>query len=445
MKIAIIGSGPTGLACIKTILESEVDILGEVSITLYDIADNINENPNSNLNRATALKDYFGDAFSYDQNRTTLITGLTKPSNLWSSGGLGGFSRVWGATLIGVTDKSFFGSFYESIDTNSDLLTEGGKRLHSIYEDISINVSKNLERVSLKLAVDSKLCTSCGDCLKGCPQDAIWCSSTEILNNKLINFESKEAVKVLKILDRGISVESISKKKIFDKVFIAAGPLSTASILFNSDLIEGDYFLNDSQTVFNLYLSKPTRKSSKKFALAQASFNLKVKGQMRANVQVYPCGESLVEKLGANEIIGKLPSKILLFLSRFIVAGIAYLPPDASGKIHLSKGEKGELVLNVSDPKKKKIKMFSYIYHSSKLFRRIGLWQIPAVEYAGIGEGYHFGNLQAGDGSEYLETLALKGVYVVGAAALKELPVGPITDHIVFDTIIRVKAALKVS
>jgi len=444
LEIAVIGSGPSGLACIKTILDVHKGKVKSIALSVYDIAENFDENPQTKLNGATALKDYFGDAFSYDQNRHTKISGQNKPPNLWASSGLGGFSRVWGATLVGATERSFFGNFYEEMDLNSSLLTDAGKRIHSRYEKIDRTGLISLERLPLKMAIKSSACTKCGDCLTGCPNDAIWCSSDELTDIDDYVDVKRETVKFLTILEDGrISLESTSMLRTFDKVFIAAGPLSTATILYNSSLIEGQCYLQDSQTIFSLFLQKRTKPSKEKFALAQASFNLQSKAGLVGNIQIYPCGETLVQKLATNKLLKFMSVRFLNHMSNFLAAGISYLPPESSGRIYLQKGQNGQLLVDAMQPKQRIRILIRYAVIAFKSLRKLGLWQIPIFRTAGIGEGYHFGNLQASDGSDNVELLRKREIYVVGAAALKELPTGPITDYIVQDTVKRVISAFK--
>jgi ferredoxin len=444
MRVAIIGSGPTGLACLKTILELQKELTRSISVTMYDTADEFGEETKTKLGKSVALKDYFGDAFSYDQNRHTKISRPGKSSNLWASGGLGGFSRVWGATLIGTTERDFFNGFYEDMNANSPLITEGGKRLHSKFEKEKQKNSIHLERLPLKLAVKSDWCTKCGDCLTGCPSDAIWCSSDELPRLQNFKYEKKKTVSMIKFIGTGeISIQSSSMSRVFDKVFVATGPLSTASILYNSNLIEGDYYLDDSQTIFNLYLQKRTKPSREKFALAQASFNLKNKKETVANIQIYPCGETLVKKLPLAKLHRSISPKVLSYLSRYLAAGIAYLPPESSGKIHLKKGQNGELIVSTERNKRRAWLLLRYSVLSFRTLRKLGLLQIPLIRNAGIGEGYHFGKLRRADGLNEIGILEKNGLYVVGAAALREVPIGPITDQLIQETILTVRECFK--
>jgi ferredoxin len=445
LRIAIIGTGPAGLACLKTIVQLNKEKSEKIEITWYDIGKTYNEENKSKLENSTALKSYFGDAYSYDQNEYTKIAKGPGSPNLWPSAGRGGFSRVWGATLIGETDADFFDGYVENMGLESKLLTEGGKQILSRFANLNERDRKNFQILPLKMAVKADLCTKCGQCLIGCPQNAIWCATDGTVESEKIVHRNSEFVKSIEIGREGL-LTLISKNHVdqFNKVFIAAGPISSAAILFNSGLINEACYLRDSQTIFNLFFHKRYTKTTERFALAQSSFNLRMKNRLVSNIQIYPCGETLIDHLSSIKILKKIPRSFIFFLSQYLAAGIAYLPPENSGKIRLEKNKTGEFSIQVEKPDGRLRILLEYFKSSFNCLRKIGMWQIPFIKLAGIGEGYHFGNLYSLSDSNMIKNLASEGIYIVGAAALIELPTGPITDHLIKDTIKRTHDAFRV-
>ena len=339
----------------------------------------------------------------------------------------------------------FFDGYVENMSLESKLLTEGGKQILSRYANLDNRDRENIEILPLKMAIKADLCTKCGECLIGCPQNAIWCATDGIVNSEKIVHRHSEFVKSIEIGREGfLTLNSTNYVDEFNKVFIAAGPISSAAILFNSSLINETCYLRDSQTIFNLFFHKKYVKTTESFALAQSSFNLRMKNRLISNMQIYPCGETLVDHLSNIKILKKIPTSILSFLSQFLAAGIAYLPPENSGKIQLQKNKTGEFSIQVEKPDGRKRILLKYFISSFNCMRKIGLWQIPFVKLAGIGEGYHFGNLYSSSDSNLIKNLDSEGIYIVGAAALIELPTGPITDHLIKDTIKRTRDAFKV-
>ena len=113
------------------------------------------------------------------------------------------------------------------------------------------------------------------------------------------------------------------------------------------------------------------------------------------------------------------------------------------GKIHLKKGQNGELIVSTKRNKRRARLLLRYSVLSFRTLRKLGLLQRPLIRNAGIGEGYHFGKLRRADGLNEIGMLEKNGLYVVGAAALREVPIGPITDQLIQETILTVRESFK--
>ena len=145
IEVAIIGSGPSSLATVRTLSKSKI----KMKIKVLDI-----ENLNLESNPA-GLKTYFGSTSIYDQEESSIHHSNMKPV-VWPSSGRGGFSRIWGAVFSAENEEIFQSSLKFGIEeSDSHFATKSATKLRRRYQEVK---NPKWELLDHRVAVDPKLC-----------------------------------------------------------------------------------------------------------------------------------------------------------------------------------------------------------------------------------------------------------------------------------------------
>jgi NAD-dependent dihydropyrimidine dehydrogenase PreA subunit len=490
--IALIGSGPSAFA-LATLLQElgvafEVLDIGrmpsrsaeeakkiwqETSKSKYSKLSKTLPNSSDKPDVGVGRKTYFGESYSYLESSAHWAT--SKGTNVTSSSGLGGFSRVWGATLLPFSEKDMdfwpkeLREYQQEINEIYSLLPMGvsqiqnsfhyGKTPNSarvfpidprIFKLLSTSRFKSIfqangsELLASRLALNTETCIACNSCISGCPTDSIWSSQDYFLSVSKGNLKKVEVTKIVEETDsvvvHGFCNGSEWIKK-YDRVLISAGPIGSAGIMVRSGYSE-KVTIRDSQTVFlsGFWLGRPSMRKPSMVTLSQAFARIEPHHVSKpVHVQVYGWNPTLPHRIRKEVPITRfVPLPILSALSRFLVNFIVYFDSTDSDTFDVKRDfVDGKLVARIESndaPNGLKDLQESEIRTLTKELRKSGiLTNTSLARWAQVGEGYHSGSsFSYGVGTnDYAIPNSTKGlVHILDASILPSIPSGPLTLNV---------------
>jgi hypothetical protein len=484
MKIAIIGSGPSGWAATRTLIELGHDVtLIDSSLIERDASANDIKKIDSTLNR----KLYFGSDLPYRNFPfgPSINSEEVNPIFSFASGGL---SLVWGATMLPYCKEdtlnwpidlsSLENEFYElskviPITGVSDgLSTTYGNfysrrgimpsnRIVNILEHFAhIDVPEiqvGLARLAVETGTDAiEGCVYCNKCLNGCPLNLIW--STKDFNFKTKNLKLR--VLKLKESSRGVEVEAVDidgENQVldgFEKVFLATGSIESFRILANSKIVSQEGTLKDSATFFLPLIALPKlgKLLHNSFGLSQVFIRLnKNDTKVASQFQLYEYSEELILRAKKALPLGAIiPSSILRFFLKRMMVAIGYLDGADSPGIQMRLLDNGSVLNSLAldgkgwEERNQTIKLS--IKRLSKHIRKSGLLPVPFLTQIALpGEGVHFGSwLPMGEKSDLLgRPIGSNHIHVVDSSVLPTIAPGPITFTVMANAMRIAKAAVE--
>lgn len=309
----VIGSGPNGSIAAHELVTAGASVVmidagQEPEDSLVAHLDNLAELPWSQWPEGTKMrllatsasgigpKTFFGSEFPYDRGTLGVDYGNVKSR---ASAGIGGFSTVWGATMLPYLEGAWpvslsmlWSPVLASAARVARIVGVAGETgpLDMIVPDVGVDHplpsrsaltaavrlasfsrqldSGGMEGLGLpRLAVAPRVsasnpaagCTSCGLCQIGCVYGHIW-SSLVLLRSLVASSTFKHIEGVVRSIgDNGRGpvavlyedrVTGATHQVNARRVILAAGPIGTAAILLNSGVIQSGITLQDSQTLF---------------------------------------------------------------------------------------------------------------------------------------------------------------------------------------------------
>ena len=443
-SVAVVGAGPTGLVSARAALE-----LG-FSVTVVDPwifeSKNVSKLQNSPKFGNLAKKSYFGSFAMYEYEDSILSVG--DMTDLPISGTVGGLSAVWGANILSDYQISSItnSNNQSSIDLVTDILSMKFKNERSRLHESPI-ASDRFERMfdrpqdrssfsvqKSSLAIDWDACTRCGQCLTGCPQDAIFNASFEWRN--LVN--SGEVTLLQGYVDRVVIGENDDLKvelvgsdmgHTFDYIFLCAGSVATSALLLRSLLIPNHSELADTQVYYMPFFSIKGRKNMEsRFALAQSFIQFKDDAG-GSQLALYEASAETVRR--AKQIVGPCQYLVPDFIWRRIIPGIGMVPSKFSGRLTLHASESGQIKLTASKARRAGKYIWGiYLKNFFRLFRRGILPLLPAVQVPNVGSSYHVGALTFDNKSLISKDGRIRenvNLFIADGSAIDNLVAGPVT------------------
>ncbi len=431
MRIAVVGSGPSALATVRQLLESNL----RLKIKVLDIG-NVLE-----TRKPIGFKSYFGSTNMYDRNLSGL-THLDMKPVVWPSRGLGGFSRIWGAA-IGMNPTSNFQRIIKITGPGleSKFTTLSTKKLLKNYNRTK---HREWELLDHNLAVDPEKGVMCGDCLTGCPTDAIWFAGNEWKNIQGIEVQTNFRVTSIKPVNGAVEVySSTGENLIMDWVFLAAGAIASSQILMRSELIPKTIEIKDTKTIFFPALRFPIKEDEPSFSLSQLSAKFANKFGDKFYLQLYPDSRKISESLNIHKPkIGKIVRRFWKALSPWIITGVIYIDQTKSPSLQLTMKDDKSFELRQLPSKMIRNKFFKEQNFSKSLFKEFGILPLFMLgKKAQPGESYHFGSI-----SEIVDLNAKAKdvrINVVDSSALKQIFPGPVTNDVMDNAKLIVKQFLE--
>lgn len=417
-RVVVVGSGPSALATVRALFESNL----ELEVFVIDIQ-------TKRLKASSVgLKSHFGSTDVYDNEESQIFHSNMKPV-VWPSSGLGGYSRIWGA-VIGSEPSGNFPK-YLKFGVTGDLPPFSTKSAHKLLKKYKHAKEPRWLLKDHYVAIDPTKCIMCGDCLTGCPTGAIWFAGNEWEEFPAVKKDYEFRVKNLEIQDKRVKISSFSGKNLMaDLVFLAAGAIASSQILMRSNLIPNKVSIKDTSITFFPALRLPIRENNVSFSLSQLSASLQNSETSRRYIQLYPDSRKIIDPLTRHlPRLAKVLSKCWKAISPFVLTGILYKDVNDSPSINLEMKAHDYFVLspgghiNSQNPKTTNFQL------ARSLHRDFGIIPLFFLGKKGDpGESYHFGGIN--------EVLELNNqstgmpIKTVDSSALSIIEPGPITDQV---------------
>ena len=393
---------------------------------------------------------------------------------LFGSTAHGGWTEYWGATMLPWHQNSLknFHSYqvdlldayrsildYVPVMAEEDELTPlfplygknvSSKRGTALHEALK---SRNLSKIGF-FAGNSRLairrestdilngCTHCGSCLQGCPGSNIWSAK-----HYFDKYSTSETINLLVdkiVVGEKISIHGFDEKQGnqiiegFDRVILAAGAISSSSILIKSKLVS-EVRIKDSPMTLVPFFIVGRRKKSKleRITLAEAFIvsnpDLARSGQMF--MQCYDMNSYIVEKIrNFNVILKLLSSNALNYILRYFSVAMIFQDSVLGGEVLVHQDKDGKVLVDESKTRTQSSKRIlrKYLFKLMKC-GVIFLW--PFRQFAETAQGFHFGHGSLLGRDHLAVTISLtdgalsnsERVHVLDSLALPAIPCFPTT------------------
>jgi hypothetical protein len=461
-RILIVGSGPSAFAAAEMISSKGL------TFEVYDaglIYPNSKSASPKNA-KGTVRKLIFGFDFPYREFSEGPIIDLgdTMASQSFA---LGGFSNVWGATILPYTDddlKSWPISFsdlqkyYDFISERIPIAAdedglkakyplprryyrnlELSNRLEQLLIDFSRNGNSGYlgrSRLAVQNSTDDKACVYCAKCIIGCDFGLIWNANSYwyslkknqkyFPNRRVLRFFIENNSNFVEFVDHHGKVFNEGP---FDLMFLGAGPLETFRILNQSKLVSDKTILKDSQIIFAPVFIGGNTYRNPGHTLSQLFLRLENNLVHPINVQLYEYSEEVISRVRKLvPLLRLVPKRMLdLILSKFIYS-LIYLDSENSDHISVKSTETGNLELRTV--KNLKTNVGTALKSVEKWCGENGLYFSRFLAKKGrAGEGVHYGGTVPfnsavnSDGS----VGGFPNLYIIDSSTFNTIPAGPIT------------------
>ncbi|HEX2785890.1 MAG TPA: GMC oxidoreductase [Ilumatobacteraceae bacterium] len=291
-------------------------------------------------------------------------------------------------------------------------------------------------------------CSYCGQCLTGCPYSHIYNSAEtvrELMTTPSFIYRSglyvlevgeTEHFAMVRCCDVATGNEVIVEAK---RVFVAAGSIETPAILQRSRMLGPRVRIRDSQVlvlpVALLGSLAPATEST--YALSQVFFRLQDTdiGARPVQVQLYGHDSSMVARARAlHPRLSQLLGPLLGHAMRPLLVAFVYLHSDFSDQIECHTTSAGTQLLRVPNPDKSDA-VRSIVTKLQRVLVPCGLIPLRPLMYEGVtGQSYHTGGSLpmrraplAGETDVLGRPAGSSRVHVVDASVFPSIAAGPIT------------------
>lgn len=489
MKVAIIGSGPAAFATLITLLTES-----EYQITIFDADAWLGKSSKGN---PEALKSKTGvrkGNVDLEQNIDVEFNWNGKFKNLIPSNQKsGGWSNFWGATLlqnkhlnrkeidlhVNTTSWKVLLKYLpaqgeqDSLDDFFPLLgseTPHG-RVSGVAEALLDNFThhtKNEKSIVFgksRLAINpledniEKGCISCGKCLSGCPNQHIFNSWNAILqlrkdfNLERISFSKSGYVsKFHESAEGNVFIETIDGKihNGFSKIYIAAGPIATATLVQRSLSIQEVALYETPMTIIpSIYLGKLGPESTQ-ITLSEIFMAQFEKMDIASAGQIYSFNDELLRIISKKFKVGILRFLLPKFLQSRIIFCMFFITPTIGSEIVIKFNSGVGLIDFKGRYKYSEFK--GQLLKYAKQMKNLGFLTFPLLSYRSPkGSSFHYGSLHLVNkpktmlvrkNGTLIRLRADSKIFCVGSSGFPKLNPGPITLDIMMHSQIVTRRSL---
>ena len=494
--VVVIGTGPTSFAAVKALIDGGrrvhvidigTDLPESVTRAIHDAKQ---EHPTSwtpetisaldggDVVSRLAGKLYFGTdtPYRYPTNVAPIVheTGALLPI----SGALGGLSNVWGAGILSLSPSEFASWPVTSSEMNDSYVAvarhfptvgchdaldarypwpfepSGAPALSTRFRRF-VSEERRAHQPGRVLIGASRLmvaplgdgCTGCGRCLTGCPYGAIFDARNlfrPLIEQGFVTYQTRSVVESISETASGVQIRSTdlaSQRQTTvdgDRVLIAAGSVSSVSILQRSGLCSPTVAVRDSQVFYvPLVLGTKWTDDSAHFTLAQA-FVVSADSEPHEDFQlsIYDTSDELAQRfaLMAPRPLLPLATKFGGLAARRVVGGIGFLPSELSGTLQVSTRNGQTVVRTVpGEATGRAVKRVVRRLGRALVTRGVGVVS-PFVQIPDPGAGFHVGSalpMKHRPGPDETDSLGrppkTDRIHVIDSTVLPRLHPGPTT------------------
>lgn len=417
IQVAVVGSGPTGLSAVRSLIaHQKASRLNVVVIQPIDL--DVNEGSSDLVRVARRFKPQFDSWSAYDQGNYLKMK-LGYGASILPSKVAGGFSNVWGASIGDTVSTEQFTPF----------VFDASEALDQIFP-LSDSLNTNSGGVNTqKVAINFEKCNLCGECLRGCKNNAIW-SSKDPFERMYLNrsFEKRDEFvdKIAFSKGKPELFYASGKSEVFDYVFLCCGPVGTVSLLLKSNLVASPVRLRETRMYFLLSIRTPKQFQKNSFALA-TRFLKDSAGSFPFYLQVYDDPRGLWYRLPSLEKLFRKKS-VFDFLCKALSISILYLDSESSPQLELSIRDLGLIFIRKIRVSTGKQALFRTLIRIIRKFRYLSSFPIFVVP-GKTGESFHVGSIFGNSDAENLRRGKVLGqkILVCDATTLNQIEPGPIT------------------
>lgn len=441
----VVGSGPSGVAAASALLDAGKPV------TMLDIGRVLEPDRcqayrylqyprKATFGDDPARKLIFGSSYPYLTDREAgLIQNGTK---CLASGGKGGLSAVWGASVLPFPEDEIgnwpfpAGDLHDHYQKAAVLLgiagavdglasrfpfysppllplkpsLQGQSVLSRLTDNAALLKSHGFTFGLARHAVKSSACEYDGTCLSGCERGAIWNASTAVeALKKRDGFEYHGGVRVLSIEERpdGVRLHAAREgqsRTVFDgkNVFLGCGPLATARLVCGSfgAPVEGLPLLSQPYFVLPLLLDRdvPGAPEQRLHTLAQLFLELddtNVSPHL-VHLQIYGHNEVIADRLeSAASWAGPFSGFVQRHFAPRLLAIQGYLHSDEGVPVKITAAGRGEdcrLTVRAGDRSATKAAVGRVAAKIARHSAELGFKPLPVLLKIGRpGEGNHAG------------------------------------------------------
>lgn len=417
-NIAVIGAGPLALV---TVLELQ-KYTNRITL-IYPPQNCRKESKKLCLTFKIIQKDRSTKRFAYSKFDASLKVSQ-KNTNFLETSALGGLSNLWGGVCFPQIKKE---SSLKYIDSKEKLEIES-------YLVKLLNISNSKSQLWQYFTLDKPP----QKILSGLPSIArskkgTWSAINQLQKLKGIKVVEGEVMSIKKMVPK-MGIEILIKNHndimMFDRIFVACGPIGDAKIVLNSLPKRSRIEIQDSRTEYQLLLKRYKDHQYKKLMIpSKCTYFMKQNGFVRSYVQIYPLSQQLIESLPLIRI-NRITKKLIKFLSRFLHAAIIFYPTHQSKPFIVEQTRKGFKSYTEKKPWRRKV-IKAKESMSNKDFNSIGYKPIFTRIKNKPGSGVHSGSFLFKNNFDYGRIPGNKrdfpNLHFVGSSTLPSIPTGPVT------------------
>ncbi len=283
MRIAVVGSGPAAFGVLAGLKSRS----GDIRLSLFDPGELLDDpDPGADIRTLyTGLRRRYGLKFPPPKTHGLVLPDkevVDDEPRIWRAAHFGGLSNFWGAVALPFKDTDFepwpidaatMAPHYRAIADEAGLsggpgpladhfgglyvnrpaipLSDGFKRLAEALNNSGSHVA-GVASLALETRPDNAAhCISCGRCMTGCPQKAIF-STGDRIREMIRTFQAAEVIRTkVRQVDLGSRMLDAGAERYgpFDHVFIAAGTLGSTEIAMRSLGARSGPLLTDNTVV----------------------------------------------------------------------------------------------------------------------------------------------------------------------------------------------------